>query len=115
MALFRSENNTFCDSKYVEVAAGKDSGKVRPSKNFKTPVGPHRVSAICVKFDAAATGSVDITVCKSGVEFSALSQSVSSASSVVISGIGLWMTGSDYVKVDNKTAQNAEVVIDFEF
>ncbi|MBO7690347.1 MAG: hypothetical protein J6T14_05890 [Clostridia bacterium] len=115
MALFRSEGNTFCDSRYVAIEANKDSGKVRPSKNLTAPVAPRKVTSVCVKYDAPATGTVEIVVCKTGVEFTALSQSVSSATSVVIANIGLWLVGSDYVKVENKTSQDAEAVIDFEY
>lgn len=115
MAQFRSESNVFCDSVGVEIAAGATSPAIRPSRNLTAPVGPRKVSSVCVKFDASTSGSVDITVSKGGIEFQALSQSVSNASSVVVSGIGLWLVGRDFVKVANNTQQKASAIVDFEY
>lgn len=115
MAYFRSDNNIFCGSITSEVKAGATVGDIRPRKNFRTPVSPFRLSDVAIRFGSAASGSVNIVAIKDGTEFLVRSQNLEGSTTCVITGIGLWMGGSDSVKISNNTGVNATVVVDFTY
>lgn len=133
MAYFRSENNIFCDSIKVEAAAGEAASGIRPKKNFVAPVNPFRLDTVSLKFRESAepdpepeakgkkttkarsgSGEVSVYVLKGGEEILIRRQEVTEATSVVISGIGMWLKDrNDSVKVVNSTGADAVVLVDF--
>lgn len=115
MAYFRNESNVFCDSVNVALDAGASSGKLHPRKNLSAPVAPFKVASVLVKFVDKASGSFDVTVTKGGLDFTLVSQTVSSADSAVVNGIDIWMLNGDGVTVTNNTDQGCVAIVDFSF
>ena len=115
MAFFRSENNVFCDSVKAEVKAGETKEGIGPSKNFRAPQQPYKLDGFSAKFAGAASGTIGVHAVKAGKELSVVSYELSSNESFIATGIGLWLTAGDSVKVVNSANQDASVVVDFSY